>query len=217
MTGNLLEADYLYPAGDPRVQAINSINFKSVEYRKLAQAILECVNGKTPNGYHGDELWEPPTQWMNDVHYAIVSALELTDWRKLSIIPTLKTSADIHHGIDFMVVFEEPETERSVIVTVDLSLRKKKKFGADLLITDTGAMPNEDYFFIEGVDIPDEDYGTAEDDDKISDKRKKEIGTVIATMIREKLDKEDPHYGQMIQRNNAAIRNGIRSLMIEQT
>ncbi|HCI03909.1 TPA: hypothetical protein DE059_03195, partial [Candidatus Peribacteria bacterium] len=70
-TGRMLELDYLYPANDPRRRVVDKIDGDAIQYKSLAQSILESIE-ENPARYEGSELWDPPAGWLNDVHYAIV-------------------------------------------------------------------------------------------------------------------------------------------------
>ncbi len=217
-TGGTFEAGVMFKAGDRRLAELQAIDPMKIEYRSLAAAVLECIEAN-PNGYKGSELWDPPTGWMRTIHYEITQRLKLKDWENLVIVPSLKTSADIHHGIDFMVVYHQPETDRDVIVTVDLSLRKKENFKADILVTDTGTTPNPTYFDAPARDIPSIDTSdmakeqAADADEFTRERRRKAVGQCIADVIQEKLEKEDPHYGQTIKAIGGTMHRGIEELL----
>lgn len=215
--GREFEIECLYKRGDPRARVIESIDFQTVEYRHLAAAVLDAIN-RNPTGYTGKELWDPPTGWASDVHFHIAQRLELKDWRNLTIVPSLKTSADIHHGIDFIVVYHEPETDRDVIVTIDLSLKDKSHFKADILVNESDVVPNIDYYNTPVRHIPD----PAEHRDPAIDKmireslpgaRRKALGETIAALIKEKLRSEDPHYGKTMKTIGAEVHNRIAALV----
>lgn len=199
-TGHTLELDYLYPPNDPRRRVIDTIDQAQIEYKSLAQSLLGCLKpSENPGCYKGKELWDPPAGWMRDVHYAIVESLGLEDWSQLKIVPTLKTAADKYHGIDFLVIYTEPETDRDVIVSVDLSLRHKEGFKADVLVTDTGAMPNQEFFFAQERETPDVMHASAQEEKYIRQEQRRNAGVVIADIIAEKLKREeDPHYARAL-------------------
>lgn len=211
--GSNLELDCLYPHSDPRRKVIERIDHASIEYQNLAQAILSSIEDN-PARYEGSELWDPPAEWVRDIHFGIVSSLEKVDWRDVSIVPTIKTAADIYHGIDFLVIYHDRETEREVIVSVDLSMRQKENFKADVLITETGAEPNSAYYFTEGFHAPERDYMDKKEETARKEKVHFEIGHVIADIIQEKLSKEkDPHYDRVPERVFMDIRNDIEELL----
>jgi|TARA_Y100000310_G_scaffold230136_1_gene232563 hypothetical protein len=211
-TGRMLELDYLYPANDPRRRVVDKIDGDAIQYKSLAQSILESIE-ENPARYEGSELWDPPAGWLNDVHYAIVDELGLDDWKCLTVMPTLKTAADRYHGIDFLVIYRDPATEREVIVSVDLSLRQKEEFKADVLITDTGAKPNEDYYFTSGQNVPDVQHATKEEDEMVRHERRRATGKVIAEIIEEKLKGEDPHYGGTMRKISKRLHNDVEGLL----
>jgi hypothetical protein len=211
-TGHTLELDCLYPQNDTRRQIINRIDHTKIKYKTLAVAILESME-QNPAGYTGNELWDPPAGWMRDVHYAVVNELRLEDWRNLAVMPTLKTAADMYHGIDFLFIYREPSSEREIIVTVDLSLREKDSFKADVLVTDTRAIPNPTYYKTAPVSIPDEEHATREEEQIISAEQRKQIGVVVARIIQEKLIAEDPHYGTTMKKISGQIQRDVASLM----
>lgn len=211
-TGGMFEMNHLYPSNDPRRRVLANIDALKVEYRSFAAAILECIE-KNPARFEGSELWDPPTGWLRDVHYAIVEKLKLKNWKNLVMMPTLKTSADVHHGIDLLVIYNEPDTDREVIVSVDLSLRQKETFKADVLVTDTSVIPNDYYYATPRMEIPDKLHASKREDEMIEEERRRAIGTAIADIIDEKLTSEDPHYGQTIRNIGNTIRHDVAELL----
>lgn len=211
-TGGTFETGCLYPMNDPRVRTLESIDAGKIQYRNLAAAVLECID-QNPAQYTGSELWDPPTGWMRDIHYAITERLGLKDWKRLTIVPALKTAADRYHGIDFIVVYNEPETEREVIVTVDLSLRKKESFKADILVTDTGAEPHPDYYNTRGCNVDDIPDATAREDEITRELRRQSIGHTIGDIIDEKLRGEDPHYAPLMRSIGKRIHDSVEQLL----
>lgn len=210
-TGRLFELDHLYPLNDPRIRMLEKIDTSRIKYRTLAQAILETLE-RNVGGYRGTELWDPPSPWLNSLHYEIVSELHDSEWQHLTVMPTLYTAADIYHGIDFLVIYEEPETEREVILSADLTLRGDKEFKSDVLVTNIGAIPNHTYYYCDAREVRDVEYSTKQEDAKIQQKRIHAIGNVIANIIQEKLLAEDPHYGRSIAPINRRIYYDIQRL-----
>ncbi len=211
--GTEAELDRLYKPNDPRRLILDHIDFNKVEYQRQAQAIVSAIENN-PAGYSRDELWDPPVDWARDLHYGIVSGLNEVDWRSVSIIPTIKTAADIYHGIDFLVVYHEKQTEREVILSVDLSLRKKEDFKADLLVTQYGAKANSKFYSIPEFKAPFVHWQSKKEEDAHKQKTNHTIGLMIAAMITYKLRREqDPNYVSIHEEDYAVIRREILELL----
>ena len=204
--------DHLYPYDDDRRAPLSRVDTATIPYKPFAEAIVHCLENN-PARFVGNELWDPPTAWLRDIHFAVVNALSLRDWKNVVVMPTLKTSADVHHGIDFLVIYDEPTSNREVIVSVDLSLRQKRNFKADVLITDTCVTPNDVYYNTPGTDIPDAWNADKEEERHIEQQRRTAIGETIASIIREKLINEDPHYGQTMRRIERTVRQDLATLL----
>jgi len=201
MTGGLIELDYLYPEGDPRKQAVDNIDYRTVEFKTLMESLLSCIT-ENPNRYRENELYDPPAAWIRDVHYHLVGILKLDEWSNLKVVPTLKTSADIYHGIDFMIVYTDPQTDEDTMVTVDISLREEKEnYKADVIVSDTGVRANEEYYEdIERIEVPDILGASAQEEKALEEERRKNVAHMISKIIKIKQGEGDIHYRNLATR-----------------
>lgn len=192
-TGDTLETEMLYAPNDPRLHILRYIDSSRLTYESQGEAIKNCLDPEhNPGIYHGDEFYDPPAGWMRDVHFSIVKELGIDDWSQVKVVPTLKTTADRFHGIDFLIIYT-PERGKEIIVSVDISMRNKDEFKADVLVTETGAKANPDYFLMNEVNIPDR-LQSSRDEVMVKDSQRRElIGILIGNVIREKRY-EDQHY-----------------------
>lgn len=211
-TGHTFEMDHLYPSKDPRRQALSKISHESIPYKHFADAIVECLEGN-PGRFSGTELWDPPTGWLRDVHFAIAERLGVEDYENLVVMPTLKTSADVHHGIDLLVAYREPKNDREIIVTVDLSLRRKERFKADVLVTETDVIPNDWRYAMHETSIPDVPHANKEEEKQTEQWRRAAIGETIAEIIKQKCREEDPRQIATSRGFQARVRSSIAMLL----
>lgn len=195
-TGRTLEESRLYANNDPRLRAIHQISFESIQHLPYRAAIEQCLNN--PNGYdesHG-ETSDPPAEWIRQIHFLITQKLNLKNWDDLKVYPALGTAADKYHGVDFLLRFTDPKTKKQYDVTVDITGNKQGKRGgykADVIATDTGAFASDRYPFVEGIDIPDLELSTPEEDKEIEKKRQEAAASVIFGVLRAKISyQEEP-------------------------
>lgn len=211
--GGEFELNCLFDQHDPRRDVLKTTNFQNVQrIQDYYTAILSALE-QNPTGYTRGELQDPPSPWMNAVHFAIVQELRQAGYDgDLIVMPTLKTSADIHHGVDALIVFTDDLTHRSVIITVDLSLKPKKEhLKAAVLVHPYGATPNRRNYSTPGVYIGEEESEFMKG--RESTKYRREIiGTTIGRMIIEKLQNEDPCAG-LPETISVRLRNDIQQLL----
>lgn len=164
----------------------------------MRDSIIECLH-KHP-GYSEKELSDPPSLWMNDVHCLTATKLGLKDFEHLKIFPALGTSADRYHGIDFIIVYTDPQTGEEVFVTADLSantLKSDTSYKADIIITPTGAAADPlyyDFFGKESFSVPERSHQSKDEDRKDQLKQREKLAELIANVIKSKLNIGDEHY-----------------------
>ncbi len=183
-TGRTFEEGRLFPQGDPRLKELRHLSIDYTPYRQAMEQVL--IN---PLGYKTKETFDPPSEWMRDVHYQICQKLHLQDWSALKVFPALGTAADKWHGIDAVIQYTDPETKEAVNVTIDFTLNKSKEDGykADIIITDTGARAHEEYKLDLGFDIPDMEHASKAEDQVLEAKRRDATATIIAKIIKAKI------------------------------
>lgn len=208
-TGGLLEADYLY--GDQRIV---KRGFEDVEYENTRDAVKSCLSydtKKNPNAYRDPEYnSDPPSKWLNDVHALVAEKVSPENYENLKIFPAVGSSADIHHGIDAFFVYTDPKTGKQAMVTIDLSLRKRKAFKADLKVSDTSAESN--YFYdAAGYDINDIQGLSSKKFKEMEDERKERLAQTIVEIIHQKLKEGDPNYESSIYRSLESLKTDTRN------
>lgn len=216
--GKLFEQDLLYPAGDPRGKHIDKVECAKVPYRQYHDAMRDVIEGRNPHGYnvHSSETYDPPAGWARDIHFRLTQALSLQDWRNVKIFPALGTSADIHHGVDFLVEFTEPETGKKYMVTVDITQRDAdlKHQKADVMVTRHGAVASDKFPFVNGREVPEATHETREEEEKNEEKRREAVARVIVEVLAEKMKqsraKNDALRSDMHKRRPRIIRRQHR-------
>ncbi|TSC58888.1 MAG: hypothetical protein Greene041619_266 [Candidatus Peregrinibacteria bacterium Greene0416_19] len=191
---DLFTMDRLYLGGDERVRKLNGIQIGAIK-RLTRQAAIEDVlrNPDYAGRYSASESFDPPAEWIRDIHFRLTQMLKLQDWSQLKIFPAPKTSASVHHHIDFIIEFCEPESDQPVYVTVDASLNRSKienGYKADIVVSNRGAIAggdHEDFATIGGVDIPEFVGNPAPEDER---EREESVRQGTAQIIFEVLQKK---------------------------
>ncbi len=212
--GALFEMDHLYPENDPRRKIVEQQNLDCIPFESERQALHRVLTETNAGAYTPSEEFDPPAGWIRDVHYWITQALHLDDWSLVRVQPTLTTSADKSAGTDFVIRYTDDETKREILVTVDISLKNKSHFKADILVTPIGGKTNETFLSGEEVILPDKEKMSQAEQDALDGERRRRIGELIAGVIKEKLSYEsDPHYGDLFNRVRKSTRTSLRSLL----
>lgn len=208
----MFEEERLFPPNDPRLKEIQRQKQIGINYLKYHDAVAHVLNN--PLGYQKTETHDPPSAWLNDVHFRITQLLGLKDWSCLKVYSALGTALDQYHGVDLLVRYTEPETGRMVDVTVDFTLNTKKdSYKADVIVSDKGIVANERFSSAEGGEIEDMEYGNAEDDTYIESKRRDLIAVTITQIIHEKLNTHPIVTHQRVTARRRLIRQSMRATM----
>ena len=186
--GENFELSRLYPKDDARAAEVALRKKETIPFQNYHDAMEQVINGNDV-GYREKETWDPPAEWINDIHYRITQKIGLNDFSCLKVHPALGTALDYYHGVDFVVSYTEPETGTSVTVTADLTLNTKKDFyKADVIINRKGAIPALKFTSVQAQEIED-----VRDDDPqvkaaLENKRRDAVVDVIVGIMLEKLD-----------------------------
>lgn len=182
-TGSTME-DRFYKPGDRRL-FINRPTFEDVHYLPYRQAIHDAL---LHSDYTEEEASNPPSRWLNDIHAHVANMLDLEDYSRLHVVPALGTSADIHHGVDGIVLYNDPITKRNYIVTFDLTAKPyKDRIKADVLITPDGAILPDGTEYI----VRDQHDTTRQEEREIRKQRKRRIASSIADVLLEKIEAQE--------------------------
>jgi len=101
-------------------------NREHVKYKTYYSAMKEVVRQAHKTGW---DVTDPESRVANDLHANVAEELGIDDYDKLEFYPAVGSNFDIFHGVDCFFVYE------GKVVTIDLSIRNKQTFKADLLIT----------------------------------------------------------------------------------
>lgn len=176
-TGSTME-DRFYKPGDPRLFK-EHLAFEDIHYLPHRQAIYDAL---LHSDYSLEESTNPPSRWLNDIHAYVADILQLQDYSDLHVFPALGTSADIHHGVDGIVMLRDPVTHKKYTVTFDLTAKPyKDTIKADLLITPDGAILPDGTEYI----VPDQHDTTKAEEQEIRKQRKCKIALAIAHLLLE--------------------------------
>ncbi len=208
----MFEEERLFPPNDPRLKEIQRQKQRGIDYLKYHDAVAQVLNN--PVGYQKSETHDPPSAWLNDVHFRMTQLLGLKDWSCLKVYSALGTALDQYHGVDLLVRYTEPETGRMVDITVDFTLNTKKdSYKADVIVNDLGAIPNARYPFVAAQQIEDMEYGNAEDDRYIESQRRDGIARAVVDILREKLFAKVPAQHKRIEYGRGLVRNAVRDAL----
>jgi hypothetical protein len=215
------------------------------EYRPLPVALRECIGAfhvERQDGWTDKEyamlkkkvaslLWDPPSEWLQRMHLEVAKMLGTEDYSALEIYPVNHTAADKYHGIDTFLQYKTPKGKK-LMVTLDISERNKDDFKADILITETGARLNPEYYPITAdsfFDIPDLAHASATEQRRIEQQRREKLAALIVKAFVQKEEnlkkdpKDDGHYDfypleQSLFGENPEIRNRttLHSMMREE-
>ncbi len=188
-TGESFELGILYPRGKlPQKPPDVS------QYKPLREAIEYCLT-QNPNRYPEEQLSDPQALIINNIHTFVVQELGLEDFTNLMVIPASKTWADRYHGIDYFFIYRDPETDQSVMVTVDATkrpLEDKRDYPADIIHNETE---------IRGVglhfSVPEISHATSQEQQQRDEDWEWSIGKAVAEVIREKIKNGDPKYSAL--------------------
>lgn len=72
---------------------------------------------------------DPPTDFANDLHAYVALKLGIDDWSQLNLFSSTGQALDVFHGVDAFFEYQ------GAICTLDLTLRNKGGYKADLEIT----------------------------------------------------------------------------------
>lgn len=165
-------------------------------FKPPAQAIRECVDAFkverdpewTDKEYRMVKkrvqslIWDPPSEWVQRVHLETAEALGTQDYAALEVFPASGTAADVYHGIDTIMLYQHPEAGK-LLVTLDYSERQKEVFKADILVTETGASLNHEFYPMTNdsfFDVPDLEHATRAQQGAIEQRRREKLGALIA-------------------------------------
>lgn len=75
---------------------------------------------------------EPEADFANDLHATVAEKLGLEDYGFLKFYTAVGSELDFYHGVDAFFELEDPETNKTYILTLDLTLRSIKEKMFDL-------------------------------------------------------------------------------------
>ncbi|KKR45328.1 MAG: hypothetical protein A3G47_02260 [Candidatus Zambryskibacteria bacterium RIFCSPLOWO2_12_FULL_39_45] len=116
-----------------------------IPYASLRKGVLEVMDSELyiPAEEEGEDVvYDPsnPTWGGSDILFvAVKSYLPRRPRKSLELYPAIKTSLDIHHGVDYFFVWMN-----LYYVTLDLSLRQKEKKSSVDIITNLGEVTPDD-------------------------------------------------------------------------
>lgn len=111
------------------------------------EAAVELVKKFQPGGPEAET--NPQRDFMRELRLAVLEKLDLEEADE-NITDNLKTFTavgsplDVFHGIDAFLTFQDKNKKKKAVVTIDISLRKKSQFKADICEDDEIPSPEED-------------------------------------------------------------------------
>lgn len=218
-TGDQFEESWIFGGNDEKKRASHIAKLGKPERKPLREAIKDCLNN--PYGYQGDEQYDPPSQKMRALHFALVNKLELENWENVRIYPALGTAADQWYGIDFLVRYTDPKTGNVYQVTCDLTtsaFKKESGHKADVIIWDTGALADPTRFsHIGSFELPDIMHASKKEDATLSQERIESTADIILRVLKEKIagsDIEQRKAGARIEKRRITIRESLKKTKV---
>ncbi len=191
ITGSIFEEDCLIPSK----LRITKPDHMEIPYKGMVDAMKEVVE-KNPYWKKGLES-DPPTKWATNLHYFLAhDELKLKNFDNLRLYPALHTALDIYHGVDMLITYTDPNTLKKVIVTVDLTKRRKENCKADIVIAPQGAVTRDKKTCF----VPEIAGATLKETTEQDEKRLQKTAALIGNIIKQKLEHGDREYGDLADR-----------------